>query len=702
MSRLHSEKSPQRFERLTIALALVPLTIGAVSMIGHLIGPVHINRFLYPFGIVAQRTALCFMATGIALLLLRNPAGAAWKRKLGRAMGAVVGFIGTLGLTQYFVGVYVAVTEADSGWAFVEFVDRTIGRLGPGEAINLACSGWALVVLDSRPRGRFNPSNSLAVTALSGTAFAFLVYLYGIEEFIPGEFLSVISWTLLAGVLGLSFGILFARPDRGLVSLFVSETPGGMMARRMLPISVLIPALLYLGLYAQFKDYLHLGFSLSLLTLSLAAIFIALLGQTASLLNSSDEELKTSLQMLRHSEASLKELSASLERQVAARTLELQQQTLRLRDLTAELTSAEQRERKRLAALLHDGLQQLLVAAKMLLSPGYEESTDGSEHERVQRASRLLDEAVRAARDLTRELRPPVLYESGLLDALRWLASEMKRLHRLQVVITSDGAATPMADDAKALLFECIRELLFNAVKHARTDSVSIQVRESADCLSITIQDKGCGFEVAEKINTHERGGFGLFSVRERLAAYAGSMEIDSKIGEGTRIELALPLWFARAKESAAGSFHTEGEATPAEGYRRPEGEDARVRVLIVDDHSVVREGLANTLARERRIAVVGQAADGIDGIETAALLEPDVVLMDVNMPRMNGIDATREIRRRWSEVRIVGLSVQDDEATARSMIEAGASAFMSKSGRAGDIISKILELAPKGERSRV
>jgi DNA-binding NarL/FixJ family response regulator len=105
----------------------------------------------------------------------------------------------------------------------------------------------------------------------------------------------------------------------------------------------------------------------------------------------------------------------------------------------------------------------------------------------------------------------------------------------------------------------------------------------------------------------------------------------------------------------------------------------------------LVREGIASMLDQDPRLLVVGQAGDGLQGLEMVARSRPDVVLMDVNMPGMNGIEATRQLRRRWPDVRVIGLSVQDDPATLKAMRDAGADACLSKSDDCGLLLDSIL-----------
>ncbi|MES2658519.1 MAG: GAF domain-containing protein [Verrucomicrobiota bacterium] len=399
---------------------------------------------------------------------------------------------------------------------------------------------------------------------------------------------------------------------------------------------------------------------------------------------------------LREREQQLVELSLTLERRVAQRTAELQKQTARLQSLAAELASAEQRERKRLAALLHDDLQQLLVAAGMQLEMAADATgEDGAGAAAVRRASIWIEEARNAARDLTRQLRPPALYEDGLVAALHWLASEMEERHHLVVSIDGSEPARNMTDDTKALLFECVREMLFNVAKYAGVDRASVELREEDGSLEIVVTDVGVGFDVKTVGASRPSGGFGLFSIRERLAALGGEMNLISAPGQGTRIALHVPLAIDptsltdKRRVASSAPSDTSGKVAPASG-------DARIRVLVVDDHPMIREGIANIIDSDSRLVVSGQASDGFEAISAVEQHPPDVVLMDVNMPRMNGIEATREIRRRWPATCVIGISVQDDPTTAKSICDAGASGFISKAGASDAIIAAIVNQLPR------
>lgn len=386
-------------------------------------------------------------------------------------------------------------------------------------------------------------------------------------------------------------------------------------------------------------------------------------------------------------EQALRQLNDSLEKQVAERTVRLQEQTQHLRRLATELTRAEQRERKRLAAVLHDDLQQSLVAAKMSLVNARHSLVNETACAEIDRSTELLNEAIERSRDLTRQLRPPSLYEGGIAPALQWLASETERLHRLRVRILGEDAGHGLTDDQRAMLFECVRELVFNAAKHSGAAEVTVQILEAADTLCVIVRDGGRGFDPERR--TAKSEGFGLFSIRERLAALGGSMKVESVIGKGTRVEL-----FIHVARRSSYDAPDQGNSPAATEVSNGAAAGTGCRIVLADDHPIVRKGIADYLSRQSRVAVVAQAGDGLEAIEAIERQRPDVVLLDINMPRMNGIEAAREIRRRWPNIGIIGISVNNDETTANSMIEAGASAFVPKSGDSEEMIAAIAKLA--------
>jgi signal transduction histidine kinase len=250
--------------------------------------------------------------------------------------------------------------------------------------------------------------------------------------------------------------------------------------------------------------------------------------------------LQEAEQNLRETEKQLRQLNESLEQRIADRTAELEQQTERLRQLTAELISAEQEERKRLARTLHDGLQQLLIAAEINLSL----VTQVDDPEALEQTQELLAKAKQAARSLAYELAPPALYESNFSEALVWLARWFGENHRFQIAIDVSEELLIASENTKVFLFNAIRELLLNSVKHSGVHEARVRcIKDEDGRLRIEVHDNGNGFDPAYLDNLAEiEKGFGLLSIRERLIALGGSLKITSAPGAGAHFVINFPL----------------------------------------------------------------------------------------------------------------------------------------------------------------
>lgn len=143
------------------------------------------------------------------------------------------------------------------------------------------------------------------------------------------------------------------------------------------------------------------------------------------------------------------------------------------------------------------------------------------------------------------------------------------------------------------------------------------------------------------------------------------------------------------SRQFGAAEARRAGQIEPTSVRRR----NAAVRVLIADDHRIVRAGLIGLLSTRPEINVVGEASDGLEAVELVQRLDPDVVLMDVTMPRLNGIDATRVLHKQHPNIRIIGLSMHDSREIADAMTHAGAIGFLTKGGPPQGVIDAILGL---------
>ena len=310
-------------------------------------------------------------------------------------------------------------------------------------------------------------------------------------------------------------------------------------------------------------------------------------------------------------------------------------------------------------------------------------------------AKQQVDEAIAVARSLNVELFPPVLQRSGLPAALEWLADWTHEKYKLSVEICADPRADSPRKDVRTLLFESVRELLFNVVKYAQTDRVAVALElDAADHLCITVTDQGVGFEPIRLDDRSNAGqvGWGLFRIRERLTLLGGRVDIHSAPGKGTRVRLVAPR--DAAHDTVTGAHELSHAVTDAASAVEeiPAPLDA-LRILIVDDHPAFRRALREFLHQQPRLSVVGEASNGYEAIAHAYTLRPDVILMDIAMPHMDGIEATARIRAELPGLRILGLSMQARNEAASTIERAGADGFFVKGTDTQRLLDHLLAL---------
>jgi signal transduction histidine kinase/ActR/RegA family two-component response regulator len=393
----------------------------------------------------------------------------------------------------------------------------------------------------------------------------------------------------------------------------------------------------------------------------------------------------------------LEEINAALEQRVAERTALAEHRAVLLQKLAGQLSRTEERERQRLGRIVHDHIQQLLVGAKFNTNVLGNQMDEAARRESLRQVDQLLDESLAACRSLTEELSPPVLYHGTLGQALQWLGQWMQKKHGLSVHLELDGQANPPSEEIRVLLFQAVRELLLNVIRHANVRQVSVTVsRPDTTYVQAEVADSGAGFDPqAAPVQQAVDAGLGLFRVRERLELLGGRMGIDSAPGRGTRITLVAPMELF-TDGSTAIATQAQTAASPATPHAvAPAGSDAagrKIRVLLADDHAVVRDGLGKLLQLQASIEVIGRASDGQQALDMALQLQPDVVVMDVSMPKLNGMEATRQILARLPATHIIGLSMHTEPDIATAMRDAGACAYLTKTSPPEVLVAAIRE----------
>jgi PAS domain S-box-containing protein len=227
--------------------------------------------------------------------------------------------------------------------------------------------------------------------------------------------------------------------------------------------------------------------------------------------------------------------------------MELRQYQGRLKALASQLTLAEENERRSIAADLHDHVGHALALARMQLNGVLEAQSEVERKMLVKDISHILLKSLQDTRSLIFELSSPTLNEIGLSAAiLEWLEERIEKRYGLKTAFVDDideKLRKTLDDSMRAVLFRNVRELLTNVIKHAKAGNVSVHLKSENRWVNVIVEDDGVGFDPqASPPEGEEKGGYGLFSIRERMADMGGSFDIQSEPGKGCRAVLMAPV----------------------------------------------------------------------------------------------------------------------------------------------------------------
>lgn len=283
-----------------------------------------------------------------------------------------------------------------------------------------------------------------------------------------------------------------------------------------------------------------------------------------SLMRAVTDQVAAAMNRVRAEEA-IRRAKEDLEAKVRERTVELmllmedlEKSRNDLRKLASELVRTEERERKRISVILHDEVAQTLAATKMRLDllrsmPGGEESRKA-----VAEAEELIGQSIRQTRALMTDIANPVLYDMGLRAAVEALTEDVNARRDIDFACSFTGNLADLGQELDVMIFQVIKELVQNIVKHSRARSASIRIAEEGQDVRVTVADDGAGFDAAQIGPAGSEGGFGLFSIRERVKSYGGRISIESTPGNGSRVSVVLPKTAGRGP--GTGGLHRTGK----------------------------------------------------------------------------------------------------------------------------------------------
>lgn len=366
-----------------------------------------------------------------------------------------------------------------------------------------------------------------------------------------------------------------------------------------------------------------------------------------------------------------------------------------LKEASQQLIKVQEDERHRVARELHEDFSPILSGLKMLLS-----STQSLPEDEVRLlvddAQALVDDLIERVSRLSKEMRPSLLDDLGLLPALQqfFLAYTARTQVRVDFRPSLDEQRLPREVESAA--FRIIEESLNNIARHTNVQTCSLLLRKQDSSLDLVIEDHGQGFDVEEAIKSSK--GVGLFSIRQLTTSLGGHLAVLSRPGIGTRVIANFPTSpSAEASEEIYYSMRTM-PPIPIQAGAKPDlqvkSTDRRIRILLAEDHLLIRQGLRRLLENEGNFEVIGEAAherELFDGIETAP---PDVIIMDMSF----GAHLIPHILKRIPRARLLVISSYSEEAYVQEALRQGAIGYVLKESGTDELVFAVRE-AYQGRR---
>ena len=484
-------------------------------------------------------TAVAFILASLSLWAIRQ------KRMLSGLCALAVIVIAVLTISEYVGGL-------DLGFDRLLFsrqlqvIDNSFpGRPSPHTAIGFLLIGIALLL--TRTNGRsYRVAQGLALSAALIASMALIGYIYEVTFLYSISAQTGMALHTALIFIALSVGILFVHPEQQLMSFILSDTAGGIMVRRLLPATIVIPiiagGLIILGARAGFYE---MAFAVPLCVVASIVVLTTLIWRSAIALHRSDAKR-------RQAEDALRNAYNDLEQRVEERTSELstvnenlqveiikhkESETARLQ-LLRRLVTAQEEERRRISRELHDQTGQHLTALLLGLKTLNHSSGNGSAslHKGLLQLQKLTERLLDDAHHLAWELRPAALDDLGLETALSNYVEKWSDRSSISLDFHSGLAKLRLPAPVETAVFRIVQEALTNVLKHAQSNRVSVMLEYRNDELLVIVEDNGRGFQPAK-----ERDGLGLLGIQERVALVGGKLNIESEPGSGTTLVVRIP-----------------------------------------------------------------------------------------------------------------------------------------------------------------
>ncbi len=358
---------------------------------------------------------------------------------------------------------------------------------------------------------------------------------------------------------------------------------------------------------------------------------------------------------------------------------EIQQKAQELQELLVQMINIQEKERYRIAADFHDAVVSQIVGTLYEVEGCIQLNNESNNIDgKLQLLKQMLNEAIERTRRSIYNLWPATLDHMSLIPALHEMFKQQEKTTGLPHTVHVNGTPYQLQPDVQIVIYRIVQEAMNNAIRHGAASLISLSVRFNPQQLSIKVRDNGHGFDVEQVMKSPIACHYGLILMKERAQSIGGTLTIKSVAGEGSQVNLVL----------------SNIKTIQAEGFQ----EFVAIRLLIVDDQLVVRQGLRSMLVGADDIEIVGDASNADEAIKQATTLQPDVILLDIRMPGVDGLQMLKYLCTNLPQIKVIILTNYDEEQFLFEAFRAGAYGYLLKNV-SRDILLDALRAAKAGKR---
>jgi len=378
---------------------------------------------------------------------------------------------------------------------------------------------------------------------------------------------------------------------------------------------------------------------------------------------------------------------------VATETTRLEEASKALRDsettlqsLSARLLRIQDEERRHLARDLHDTIGQDLAVAVMRVDRIAKDVAPGDVRKSLDECGEWLRKLESEIRTLSYVLHPPLLEQIGLAAALHWYIGGFSERSGIRVDLDAGPGVPRLPVEHETALFRVVQESLTNVLRHSGSSQARVQVAVERNGVRVSVEDKGHGFKKKPSgKNSKDDLGVGIPGMRGRLSLVRGTLDIRSS-KRGTTITAMVPI--KSTETSASDSSNYPGAISPsAQQEAVTPTPSAVARILVADDHEIARRGIRDLFRDEPDLEICGEACDGIEALSKVEELKPDLLILDLSMPKMGGLSVAHRLRNAKHAVKILIYSNHTHSEIEGMTRTNGCSGYVHKANAARDLV---------------